>query len=71
MINKSSKNAKNTLSEFIATDVTKLKNTDKTNDKISTATVHLCVVDTFKSGREILNFFRFGMSDLSKVKFSP
>ncbi|MCI8521206.1 MAG: hypothetical protein HFE50_06910, partial [Clostridia bacterium] len=70
IITKSRIKAKNTVSDFIATEVRKLKNTDRMNESSVTITVHLCEVDTFESGLGMLNFFFRGMSDLSKYILS-
>lgn len=50
-------NAKNKLSDCIATDVIRLNTNDSTNERKITKIVHLCEVETFESGFGTLNFF--------------
>ena len=51
-------NAKNKLSDCIATAVIRLNTNDNTNERKITKIVHLCEVETFESGFGTLNFFR-------------
>lgn len=51
-------NAKNKLSDCIATDVIRLNTNDSTNERKITKIVHLGEVETFESGFGTLNFFR-------------
>lgn len=67
---RSSKNAKRSVSDSISIEVIKLKNTESTNDNMRTVTVHLCEIETLIFGRGTVNFFRFGISDLSNLFFS-